>query len=133
MDDNSKNPENSLKQQIETLVEDANNVLNSAAISSSKTAQSVKGKMRDTINETRDAVRSARDSVVMVRINKTSLSRIDELVEAKIVGSRSEAAAFLIDKGIESKQELFDIMAEKLEQIRKTRDELSQLLKDDKL
>jgi len=133
MDDNSKNPENSLKQQIETLVEDANNVLNSAAISSSKTAQSVKGKVRDTINETRDAVRSARDSVVMVRINKTSLSRIDELVEAKIVGSRSEAAAFLIDKGIESKQQLFDIMAEKLEQIRKTRDELSQLLKDDKL
>ena len=133
MDDNSKNPENSLKQQIETLVEDANNVLNSAAISSSKTAQSVKGKVRDTISETRDAVRSARDSVVMVRINKTSLSRIDELVEAKIVGSRSEAAAFLIDKGIESKQELFDIMAEKLEQIRKTRDELSQLLKDDKL
>ena len=133
MDDNSKNPENSLKQQIETLVEDANNVLNSAAISSSKTAQSVKGKVRDTINETRDAVRSARDSVVMVRINKTSLSRIDELVEAKIVRSRSEAAAFLIDKGIESKQDLFDIMAEKLEQIRKTRDELSQLLKDDKL
>ena len=133
MDDNSKNPENSLKQQIETLVEDANNVLNSAAISSSKTAQSVKGKVRDTINETRDAVRSARDSVVMVRINKTSLSRIDELVEAKIVRSRSEAAAFLIDKGIESKQQLFDIMAEKLEQIRKTRDELSQLLKDDKL
>ena len=133
MDDNSKSPENTLKQQIETLVEDANNVLNSAAISSSKTAQSVKGRLKDTINETRDAVRSARDSVVMVRINKTSLSRIDELVEAKIVGSRSEAAAFLIDKGIESKQELFDIMAEKLEQIRKTRDELSQLLKDDKL
>ena len=133
MDDNSKSPENTLKQQIETLVEDANNVLNSAAISSSKTAQSVKGKVRDTINETRDAVRSARDSVVMVRINKTSLSRIDELVEAKIVRSRSEAAAFLIDKGIESKQQLFDIMAEKLEQIRKTRDELSQLLKDDKL
>ena len=89
--------------------------------------------MKDTINETRDAVRSARDSVVMVRINKTSLSRIDELVEAKIVRSRSEAAAFLIDKGIESKQDLFDIMAEKLEQIRQTRDELSHLLEDDKL
>ncbi|MEE2884951.1 MAG: DUF883 family protein [Chloroflexota bacterium] len=133
MDDNSKSPENTLKQQIETLVEDANNVLNSAAISSSKTAQSVKGRLKDTINETRDAVRSARDSVVMVRINKTSLSRIDELVEAKIVRSRSEAAAFLIDKGIESKQDLFDIMAEKLEQIRQTRDELSHLLEDDKL
>ena len=133
MNDNSKSPENTLKQQIETLVEDANNVLNSAAISSSKTAQSVKGRLKDTINETRDAVRSARDSVVMVRINKTSLSRIDELVEAKIVRSRSEAAAFLIDKGIESKQDLFDIMAEKLEQIRQTRDELSHLLEDDKL
>lgn len=133
MDDNSKSSENTLKQQIETLVEDANNVLNSAAISSSKTAQSVKGRLKDTINETRDAVRSARDSVVMVRINKTSLSRIDELVEAKIVRSRSEAAAFLIDKGIESKQDLFDIMAEKLEQIRQTRDELSHLLEDDKL
>ena len=133
MDDYSKSPENTLKQQIETLVEDANNVLNSAAISSSKTAQSVKGRLKDTINETRDAVRSARDSVVMVRINKTSLSRIDELVEAKIVRSRSEAAAFLIDKGIESKQDLFDIMAEKLEQIRQTREELSHLLEDVKL
>ena len=108
-------------------MEDANNVLNSAAISSSKTAQSVKGRLKNRINETRDAVRSARDSVVMVRINKTSLSRLDELVEAKIVRSRSEAAAFLIEKGIESKQDLFDIMAEKLEQIRQTRDELSHL------
>ena len=127
MNDNSNSPENNLRQQIETLVEDANNVLNSAAISSSKTAQSVKGRLKNRINETRDAVRSARDSVVMVRINKTSLSRLDELVEAKIVRSRSEAAAFLIEKGIESKQDLFDIMAEKLEQIRQTRDELSHL------
>ncbi len=133
MNDNSNSPENNLRQQIETLVEDANNVLNSAAISSSKTAQSVKGRLKNRINETRDAVRSARDSVVMVRINKTSLSRLDELVEAKIVRSRSEAAAFLIEKGIESKQDLFDIMAEKLEQIRQTRDELSHLLEDDKL
>ena len=133
MNDNSNSPENNLRQQIETLVEDANNVLNSAAISSSKTAQSVKGRLKNRINETRDAVRSARDSVVMVRINKTSLSRLDELVEAKIVRIRSEAAAFLIEKGIESKQDLFDIMAEKLEQIRQTRDELSHLLEDDKL
>ena len=133
MNDNSNSPENNLRQQIETLVEDANNVLNSAAISSSKTAQSVKGRLKNRINETRDAVRSARDSVVMVRINKPSLSRLDELVEAKIVRSRSEAAAFLIEKGIESKQDLFDIMAEKLEQIRQTRDELSHLLEDDKL
>ena len=80
MNDNSNSPENNLRQQIETLVEDANNVLNSAAISSSKTAQSVKGRLKNRINETRDAVRSARDSVVMVRINKTSLSRLDELV-----------------------------------------------------
>ena len=133
MNDNSNSPENNLRQQIETLVEDANNVLNSAAISSSKTAQSVKGRLKNRINETRDAVRSARDSVVMVRINKTSLSRLDELVEAKIVRSRSEAAAFLIEKGIESKQDLLDIMAEKLEQIRQPRDELSHLLEDDKL
>ena len=133
MNDNSNSPENNLRQQIETLVEDANNVLNSAAISSSKTVQSVQGRLKNRINETRDAVRSARDSVVMVRINKTSLSRLDELVEAKIVRSRSEAAAFLIEKGIESKQDLFDIMAEKLEQIRQTRDELSHLLEDDKL
>tara|TARA_B100001123_G_scaffold91361_1_gene105117 strand:+ start:109 stop:510 length:402 start_codon:yes stop_codon:yes gene_type:complete len=133
MNDNSNSPENNLRQQIETLVEDANNVLTSAAISSSKTVQSVQGRLKNRINETRDAVRSARDSVVMVRINKTSLSRLDELVEAKIVRSRSEAAAFLIEKGIESKQDLFDIMAEKLEQIRQTRDELSHLLEDDKL
>ena len=50
---------------------------------------------------------SARENVVMVRLNKESLSRLDELVDAGLVNSRSEAAAFLISEGAKSRSPLF--------------------------
>ncbi len=43
-----------------------------------------------------------RGSVVMVRISDDALARIDQLVEATLLGSRSECAAFLIGAGIAS-------------------------------
>jgi metal-responsive CopG/Arc/MetJ family transcriptional regulator len=67
----------------------------------------------------------------MVRLNKESLKRIDELVESQLVKSRSEAAAFLIGEGIQRRHGLFDRIAQKVENIRKAKEELHNLLSKD--
>ena len=74
---------------------------------------------------------SSRNNVVMVRVNEESLEQLDQLVEAGIVSSRSEAAAFLISSGARARQDLFDKIAEKVEEIRKAREELRNLLGDE--
>ena len=82
----------------------------------------------ENLKETIDGVLSARDKVVMVRINKESADRLDDLVEADIVSSRSEAAAFLISEGINKRQPLFSQISSKIKEIRKMKDELRELI-----
>jgi Arc/MetJ-type ribon-helix-helix transcriptional regulator len=67
----------------------------------------------------------------MVRVNKESLEKLDELVEAGIVNSRSEAAAFLIVEGTKARQGLFDRISSKIEEIRNAKQELKKLLEED--
>ena len=102
-----------------------------AVTRTSDAAESAGESLKDTIKETVDGVRSVRDSVVMVRVDKDSLARVDELVEAEVVGSRSEAAAFLIAEGIKARGGLFDKISEKIEKIRDAKDELRRLLEDE--
>ena len=73
---------------------------------------------------------SARESVVTIRLNKESLARLDELVDAGLVNSRSEAAAFLISAGIQARAGLFDRISEKIEEIRRAKEELRDLLNE---
>jgi len=87
----------------------------------------------DTIKDTILRVKTARDSVVMVRVNKESLHKLDELVDSGLNSSRSEAAAFMIAEGIRAKDDLFSRISEKTEMIRKTREELRKLLDEDDL
>jgi hypothetical protein len=49
-----------------------------------------------------------RSHVVNMRLGDEALSRIDQLVEATLFNSRSEAAAFLIGAGIESQKVALD-------------------------
>ena len=97
----------------------------------SDAAESVGESIKGTLKETIHRARAARDSVVMIRVDKDSLARLDELVEAGISNSRSEAAAFLIAEGIKAQQVLFDKIAEKVEQIRKAKEELRGLLNEE--
>lgn len=90
-------------------------------------ASTVGGSIRDSIN----AVRSTRDSVVMVRLSKDSLDKLDELVDSGVTNSRSEAAAFLIGEGVTARSDLFDKIAEQTRVIREAREKLRQLLEDD--
>jgi len=85
----------------------------------------------DSIRDTIQGMRGSRDNVVMVRVDKASLDRLDELVEAGIMSSRSEAAAFLIAEGIKARQPLFDRIGEKIQEIRRAKDELRQMVDED--
>ena len=87
-------------------------------------AESVGGSLRESVQR----ALAARENVVMVGMNKESSARLDELVEAGVVNSRSEAAAFLIAEGIRVRHTLFDQISEKVEQIRSVKQELRDLL-----
>ena len=84
----------------------------------------------ENIKETFQDALSARKNVVMVRLNEGSVKRLDELVEAGVVDSRSESAAYLIGEGIKARSGLFERIAEKIDQIRKAKDELRELLEE---
>ena len=99
-----------------------------------ETAEAAAGTVMENIGAIRNKTagsRQTRDNVVMVRVDKDSLARMDELVEAEVVGSRSEAAAYLITEGIKARQSLFDAIATKVAEIRKAKDELKKLLEEE--
>ena len=105
---------------VDKAVRDAVNKGKDAAVNVSET-------IRDKIK----SVRTSRDSVVMVRVNRDVLEKLDELVDSGVNSSRSEAAAFMIAEGMKSKTDLFDKIAEKTEIIRNAREELRKLLNED--
>jgi len=100
-------------------------------ITGANAAESIGESLKDTLGDTFKGVRAARDSVVMVRVDKESLARLDDLVESGISSSRSGAAAFLISSGIRDRQRLFEKIDEKIEEIRKAKQELRLLLEED--
>lgn len=116
-----------LTDNVEGIVEDVNKVVKVAIERGTDAAESIGENIRDTFQ----GIRSSRDNVVMVRIDAESLARLDELVDAGIMGSRSEAAAFLISEGIKGRQALFDRIAEKVQEIRRVKDELRNLVDEE--
>ncbi|MCH9010533.1 MAG: hypothetical protein IIC21_07915 [Chloroflexi bacterium] len=112
---------------IESLVEEVQKVVKVAIKQGASAAETIGENIKGTIHE----VRYKRDNVVMVRMDVDSLKKLDDLVEAGISGSRSEAAAFLIVEGVKSRQGLFDRMADKVEEIRRAREDLRQMVDDD--
>ena len=99
-----------------------------------ETAEAAAGTVMENIGAIRNKTagnRQTRDNVVMVRVDKDSLARMDELVEAEVVGSRSEAAAYLITEGINARQGLFNAISAKVDEIRKAKEELRKLLHEE--
>ena len=123
------NKENESKKRIiegiEIIVDEAKSAAKSAIRKAG--ADSIGENLKESVEN----VLAAREKVVMVRLNKESLIRIDELVEAQLVKSRSEGAAFLIGEGIQRRHGLFDRIAQKVDNIRKAKEELHNLLAQD--
>jgi hypothetical protein len=88
----------------------------------------------DFIASVRDAVSRAlknRDNVVMVRVSDEALRYLDMLVEAGITKSRSESAAFLVNEGILSSNQLFGRIEEIIDQITALRQQLSAIVAEE--
>ena len=85
----------------------------------------------ESLRATIEAVRSKRDNVVMIRVSRESLSRLDELVHCGLTSSRSEAAAFLIAEGIKARKDLYAKIAEQSRVIREAKERLKELLDDE--
>ena len=88
-------------------------------------------RLGENLKETIQGMRVGRDNVVMVRIDDSSKSKLDELLDAGIVNSRSEAAAFLITEGIKARSQLFETISVKVQDIRQKKEELRKLLEED--
>lgn len=85
-------------------------------------------KIPESIGKAIESALSAREHVVMVRVNDESLTKLDHLVEAGIFKSRSESAAFLISEGIKAQANLFERISNKIEEINKLRSELKNIV-----
>ena len=116
-----------LSENVDEIVDEVNKTVRVAIVKGVDVAESIGENIRDTVQ----GVRGSRDNVVMVRVDKASLDRLDELVEAGIMSSRSEAAAFLISEGIKARQPLFNRISEKIQQIRDAKDELRRMVEED--
>ena len=86
-------------------------------------------KATESIGKAIDSALSARDHVVMVRVNDDSLKSLDALVQTGIFKSRSEAAAFLISEGVKAQAPLFDRISERIKEIERLRSELKDIVK----
>jgi len=105
--------------------------LNDLAASVKDVAQrtgDVINKATESIGKAIDSALSARDHVVMVRVNDEALRKIEALAESGIFKSRSEAAAFLISEGVKAQSALFKRIEEKIDQIERLRSELKTIV-----
>ncbi len=109
---------------FEIIIDEAGNAVRSAFRKSGAET------LGENLKETIQSALSARDNVVMVRLNQESLDKLDILVEAGILSSRSEAAAFLIGEGAKARVDIFDRVTEKIEKIRAAKQELRDVLNE---
>ena len=77
-----------------------------------------------------EAALSGRGNSVMVRVNDEALAKLDMLVAAGICKSRSESAAFLLQRGIEGSAQLFDRIESVTSKITQLREELLESVQD---
>ena len=99
----------------------------SAKAVAQKTGEVLKG-ATESISKAIESALSARDHVVMVRVNDESLRQLDALVQSGIFKSRSESAAFLISEGIKAQDALFARIAERIREIERLRSELKDII-----
>ena len=127
-DQNKDNEERRrLSENVDEIVDEVNKTVRTAIVRGVDVAENIGENIRDTIQ----GMKGSRENVVMVRIDRESLDRLDDLVEAGIMGSRSEAAAFLIAEGIKARQGLFDRIGEKIGEIRRAKEELRRMVDGD--
>ncbi|HYO62447.1 MAG TPA: hypothetical protein VER08_02205 [Pyrinomonadaceae bacterium] len=83
---------------------------------------------RDISRTIERAISAKDDYVVAVKVSHEAQERLEQLVQAGVFRSRADAAAFLIDEGINAQSALFDRVGQKLSEIERLRAELRGLI-----
>ena len=63
----------------------------------------------------------------MIRVDSDGLRHLEQLKEAGLAASLSEASAFLISEGIKARSDLFAAIEQRIEAIRTARSELQKM------
>ncbi len=126
-EDKPEQERRTISESIGDIVEEVNQTVRTTVEKGSAHAE----RLGENLKETIQGMRAGRDNVVMVRVDDDSKSKLDELLDAGIVNSRSEAAAFLIAEGIKARSQLFETISGKVEDIRNKKEELRRLLEED--
>ena len=82
------------------------------------------GQVITNVMDTLETALVGRGNSVMVRVNDDALQKLDTLVAGGICKSRSESAAFLLQKGIEGSEALFGRIESVTDQIQNLQQEL---------
>lgn len=124
VDESVQDEKRSVSQSVDEAIEVASDSVRGAVVKGVGAAESIGENIKDTVR----GMRNVREHAVMVRLDDEGLEKINILIEAGIVSSRSEGAAFLIGEGIKLRKPLFDSIRAKIEEIRKAREDLRQIL-----
>ena len=87
---------------------------------------------RDISRTIERAISAKDDYMLAVKVSQDAQTKLGQLVQAGVFGSRAEAAAFLIDEGIKSQGPLFERVEQKLAEIERLRAELRGLVGESK-
>lgn len=87
---------------------------------------------RDISRTIERAISAKDDYVVAVKVSHEAQEKLEQLVQAGVFRSRAEAAAFLIDEGIEKQAPLFERVEQKLSEIERLRAELRGIVNTNK-
>jgi len=87
---------------------------------------------RDISRTIERAISAKDDYMLAVKVSQDAQTKLGQLVQAGVFGTRAEAAAFLIDEGIKSQGPLFERVEQKLAEIERLRAELRGLVGESK-
>ena len=85
-------------------------------------------KTAESIRKAIDKALAARNTVLTIRVNDECNKKLNMLVDAGLFKSRSESAAFPIEEGIKSQEDLFAKITAQLRKMEKIKEELKKIV-----
>ena len=85
----------------------------------------------ESIKKVIDKALASRNTVLTIRVNDESNQKMNMLVDSGLFKSRSESAAFLIQEGIRSREDLFGKIEGKLKKMDKIKEELKSIVSEE--
>jgi len=118
--ENNTDPKKTEEKERHNALDELGNQVEKFAV---KTAESIKKVIEKAL--------ASRNTVLTIRVNDESNQKMNMLVDTALFKSRSESAAFLIQEGIRSREDLFTKIQGKLQKMEKIKDELRSIVSEE--